>query len=118
MRVDDPDPGFAKALQQASGGIEGEIRVAMQYMFQAVGARGPVKYRDLLMGAATEALDYIEMLACAVPQNHEGADMHANVTAEAALPNPNATISWKQTKKRSSPGSKTPTRWRTRPSKF
>jgi Mn-containing catalase len=40
VRVEDPNPVFAKALQQAIGGIEGEIRVAMQYMFQAWGTRG------------------------------------------------------------------------------
>jgi Mn-containing catalase len=39
VTVDNPDPGFANALQQAIGGIEGEIRVAMQYMFQAFGVR-------------------------------------------------------------------------------
>lgn len=40
VKVDTPDPQFAKLLQQAIGGVEGEIRVAMQYFFQAMGARG------------------------------------------------------------------------------
>ncbi len=40
VKVDKPNPVFAKHLQQAIGGIEGEIRVAMQYFFQAMGARG------------------------------------------------------------------------------
>ena len=35
VRVEWPNPLFARALQQAIGGVEGEIRVAMQYMFQA-----------------------------------------------------------------------------------
>lgn len=39
--MDDPDPVFARQLQQAIGGVEGEIRVAMQYLFQGFGARGP-----------------------------------------------------------------------------
>ena len=43
IRVDRPDLVFAKHLQQAIGGIEGEIRVAMQYFFQAMGARGDPK---------------------------------------------------------------------------
>ena len=43
VKVDRPDPVFAKYLQQAIGGIEGEIRVAMQYFFQAMGARGDAK---------------------------------------------------------------------------
>ena len=73
VRVDTPDPLFARALQQAIGGVEGEIRVAMQYFFQAMGARGPKKYRDMLLNTATEELGHIEMLATAVALNLEGA---------------------------------------------
>jgi Mn-containing catalase len=75
VNVEEPDPAFAKALQQAIGGIEGEIRVALQYLFQAFGARGPQKYRDLLMETGTEELGHIEMLATAVALNLEGADV-------------------------------------------
>ncbi len=53
-------------LQQAIGGVEGEIRVAMQYFFQAMGARGDVRIRDLLISTATEELSHIEMLGYAV----------------------------------------------------
>jgi Mn-containing catalase len=63
VEVETPDPLFARALQQAIGGVEGEIRVALQYFFQAWGARGPVKYRDLLISTATEELAHIEMLS-------------------------------------------------------
>ncbi len=35
VRVDTPNPVFAKALQQAIGSIQGEIRVCLQYLFQA-----------------------------------------------------------------------------------
>ncbi|MGR3496497.1 manganese catalase family protein [Citreimonas sp.] len=73
VRVDTPDPIFAKHLQQAIGGIEGEIRVAMQYFFQAMGARGDAKYRDMLMMTATEELSHIEFLGHAVALNLEGA---------------------------------------------
>jgi Mn-containing catalase len=73
VRVETPDPQFARALQQAIGGVEGEIRVAMQYFFQACGARGDPKFRDLLMNTATEELGHIEMLATAVALNLEGA---------------------------------------------
>ncbi|TPW30460.1 manganese catalase family protein [Pararhizobium mangrovi] len=73
VRVDTPDPQFAKLLQQAIGGVEGEIRVAMQYFFQAMGARGDDKYRDLLMATATEELSHIEFLGHAVALNLEGA---------------------------------------------
>jgi Mn-containing catalase len=71
VRVDTPNPLFAKMLQQAIGGIEGEIRVAMQYFFQAWGARGPKKYRHLLLQTATEELAHIEMLSTAVALNLE-----------------------------------------------
>ena len=43
VRVERPNPLFARALQQAIGGVEGEIRVMMQYMFHAWGNRGPKK---------------------------------------------------------------------------
>lgn len=73
VRVETPNPMFARALQQAIGGVEGEIRVAMQYFFQACGARGNPKFRDLLMNTAAEELGHIEMLATAVALNLEGA---------------------------------------------
>jgi Mn-containing catalase len=73
VRVDTPNPIFAKMLQQAIGGVEGEIRVATQYLFQAWGSRGPQKYRDMLLETGTEELAHIEMLATAVALNLEGA---------------------------------------------
>ncbi|MCQ0988364.1 manganese catalase family protein [Jiella marina] len=73
VRVDTPDPQFAKLLQQAIGGVEGEIRVAMQYFFQAMGARGDDRIRDLLISTATEELSHIEFLGHAVALNLEGA---------------------------------------------
>ena len=72
VKVESPDPLFARMLQQAIGGVEGEIRVCMQYFFQAWGARGPTtKYRDLLLNTATEEIGHIEMLATAVALNLE-----------------------------------------------
>ena len=74
VAVDKPDPVFARSLQQAIGGVEGEIRVCMQYFFQAWGNRAPnTKYRDLLLHTATEELGHIEMLATAVAMNLETA---------------------------------------------
>ncbi|MBN8901966.1 MAG: catalase [Rhodospirillales bacterium 69-11] len=74
VRVSNPDPLFARQLQQAIGGIEGEIRVCLQYFFQAWGARGPTnKYRDMLLHTATEEIGHIEMLATAVALNLENA---------------------------------------------
>jgi Mn-containing catalase len=95
VRVDEPNPIFAKHLQQAIGGVEGEIRVAMQYLFQSWGARGPRKYRDMLMETGTEELSHIEMLATAVAMNLEGAEaeiqseeLHPIVTAKLGGQNP------------------------------
>jgi Mn-containing catalase len=73
VRVEKPNPAFAKLLQQAIGGIEGEIRVCLQYLFQAWGNRGPSKYRDMLMDTGTEEISHIEMLCTAVALNLEGA---------------------------------------------
>ncbi|EMR04372.1 manganese catalase family protein [Cesiribacter andamanensis] len=73
VRVDKPNPLFAKMLQQAIGGIEGEIRVCMQYLFQAWNSRGPAKYRDMLLETGTEEISHIEMLSTAVALNLEGA---------------------------------------------
>jgi Mn-containing catalase len=72
VRVDSPNPLYAKMLQQAIGGVEGEIRVCMQYLFQAWGARGPKKYRDMLLNTGTEEIGHIEMLSTAVALNLEG----------------------------------------------
>ncbi|GAA0569720.1 manganese catalase family protein [Craurococcus roseus] len=75
MRVERPNPGFARASQQAIGGVEGEIRVMMQHMFQAWGSRGPKKYRDMLLNTGTEEIGHIEMLSTAVALNLEGAPL-------------------------------------------
>jgi Mn-containing catalase len=73
VRVEKPNPAYAKLLQQAIGGIEGEIRVCLQYLFQAWGNRGPAKYRDMLLDTGTEEISHIEMLSTAVALNLEGA---------------------------------------------
>ncbi len=74
VTVEKPDPRFARMLQQAIGGVEGEIRVCMQYFFQAWGNRAPTtKYRDMLLHTATEEIGHIEMLATAVALNLEAA---------------------------------------------
>ena len=78
VRCDNPDPLFARQLQQAIGGIEGEIRVCLQYFFQAWGSHAPDnKYRDLLLHTATEEMGHVEMLATAVALNLEKAPLDA-----------------------------------------
>jgi Mn-containing catalase len=73
VRVDRPNPVFARMLQQAIGGIEGEMRVMNQYLFQAWNFRGPTRYKDMLLHTGTEEIGHIEMLATAVALNLEGA---------------------------------------------
>ncbi|WP_049924785.1 manganese catalase family protein [Halopiger djelfimassiliensis] len=73
VTVEEPDPHFAKLLQQAIGGQEGEMRVALQYLFQAWALPEEYEaYRNLLMETATEELGHIEMLATAVTKNLRG----------------------------------------------
>ena len=72
VRVDNPDPRFARYLQQAIGGVEGEIRVCMQYFFQGWATANP-KYRDMLISTATEEIAHIEMLSTAVALNLQNA---------------------------------------------
>jgi len=72
VRVDKPNPVFARMLQQAIGGPEGEMRVMNQYLFQAWGTRGPKKYRDMLLHTGTEEIGHIELLATAVAMNLDG----------------------------------------------
>lgn len=86
VRVDTPSPLFARMLQQAIGGVEGEIRVMLQYLFQAWGSRGPTKYRNMLLETGTEEIAHIEMLATAVAMNLEASP--AVVQEQAAKDNP------------------------------
>ena len=82
VKVEKPNPVFARALQQAIGGIQGEIRVCLQYLFQAWGSRGPKKYRDMLLETGTEEMGHIEMLATAVALNLEGAPLEQDEAAK------------------------------------
>jgi Mn-containing catalase len=86
VEVGSPDPIFARQLQQAIGGVEGEIRVCLQYFFQAWGARGPAKYRDILLNTATEEISHIEMLATAVALNLETAPATLQESSVTANP--------------------------------
>ncbi|MAU11896.1 MAG: catalase [Anaerolineaceae bacterium] len=87
VRVEKPNALFAKRLQQAIGGTEGEIRVCMQYMFQAWAmTKKSNKYRSLLLYTAAEELSHIEMLATAVAKNLSNAPV--DLQEDAAYRNP------------------------------
>jgi Mn-containing catalase len=92
VRVERPNPIFAKMLQQAIGGVEGEIRVCLQYLFQAWGARGPKKYRDMLLETGTEEIGHIEMLSTAVALNLQNAPLEMQEAAANGNPMVNAVL--------------------------
>lgn len=71
-KPDEPDPVYAKKLQEILGGQFGEISVMMQYLFQAWNCRGPAKYRDMLLDIGTEEMAHIEMLATMICRLLEG----------------------------------------------
>src|SRR3954453_3118833 len=66
VRVDTPDLLFARQLQQAIGGIEGEIRVCMQYFFQAWGLAGP--RLSTVICSSTQRRKKLGTLKCSLPQ--------------------------------------------------
>ena len=88
VEVEEPDPIFAKYLQEAIGGVEGEMRVCLQYLFQAFGVPDEhAEYRKLLMQTATEEIGHIEMLTTAVAKNLEGAptDLREDMKQDGAV---------------------------------
>lgn len=76
VEVEEPDPIFAKMLQEGIGGIEGELRVALQYMAQAMGLPKTEEfkpYRRALIDTAAEEFGHVEMYVTAVHKNLQGA---------------------------------------------
>jgi len=92
VRVERPNPLFAKMLQQAIGGVEGEIRVCLQYLFQAWGAHGPAKYKHMLLETGTEEMGHIEMLSTAVALNLQNAPLEMQEQAANQNPLVNAVL--------------------------
>ncbi|QLD87871.1 manganese catalase family protein [Natronomonas salina] len=95
VEVEEPNPAFAKMLQQAIGGLEGEMRVALQYFFQAAAVPDEhAEYREVLRDTAAEELNHIEMLATAVNKNLEGAEVSLDDGLDAfACQNPRQFLS-------------------------
>ncbi|WP_224270011.1 manganese catalase family protein [Haloprofundus salinisoli] len=76
VEVEEPDPIFAKMLQEGIGGVEGELRVALQYMAQAMGLPKTEEfkpYRRALIDTAAEEFGHVEMYVTAVHKNLQGA---------------------------------------------
>jgi Mn-containing catalase len=62
VRVDQPNPKFAKMLLEQFGGANGELAAAMRYFTQGW-AESDVQRRDMLLDIATEELSHLEMVA-------------------------------------------------------
>lgn len=67
-KPDQPDPVYAKKLQEILGGQFGEITVMVQYLFQGWNCRGEQKYRDMLLDIGTEEMAHVEMIATMIAQ--------------------------------------------------
>ncbi len=79
VRVDQPDPIYAKHLQELIGGKYGEMSVMMQYLFQGWGLRGDEsdprlrRIKDMLLDTGTEEIAHVEMLATCISLLLDGA---------------------------------------------
>jgi Mn-containing catalase len=66
-RVSKPDPRFARILLEQFGGVNGELKAAMQYFTQAFTCKQPYpdKY-DMLMDIATEEFSHLEIVGATI----------------------------------------------------
>jgi manganese catalase len=67
VRVDEPNPEFAKMLLEQFGGPNGELAAALRYFTQGW-AEPDAKRRDMLMDIATEELSHLEMVGQTIVQ--------------------------------------------------
>jgi Mn-containing catalase len=65
VRVDEPNPQFAKMLLEQFGGPNGELAAAMRYFTQGWKEKDE-KRRSMLLDIATEELSHLEMVAQAL----------------------------------------------------
>ena len=78
VRVDRPDPVYAKQLQELIGGKFGEMTVMMQYLLQGWSVRGDAgdpelaRLKDMLLDTGTEEIAHVEMLSTCVALLLEG----------------------------------------------
>jgi Mn-containing catalase len=79
VRVDKPDPIYARQLQELIGGKYGEMSVMMQYLFQGWALRGDqsdarlARIKDMLLDTGTEEIAHVEMLATCIAMLLDGA---------------------------------------------
>jgi len=66
-RVSGPDPKFASLLLEQFGGMNGELKAAMQYFIQAFSVRQPYPEQyDMLMDIATEEFSHLEIVGATI----------------------------------------------------
>ncbi len=80
-KPDNPDPIFAKQMQELLGGQWGEMSVMMTYLFQGWNSRGPAKYKDMLLNTATEEIGHVEMIATMIARLLETSPVEAEKAA-------------------------------------
>jgi len=61
VRIDQPNPDFAKMLLEQFGGPNGELGAAMRYFTQGWNEKDPAR-RSMLLDIATEELSHLEMV--------------------------------------------------------
>ena len=80
-KPEQPDPVYAKKLQEVLGGQWGEISVMMTYLFQGWNCRAPQKYRDMILDIGTEEIAHVEMLATMIARLLESSPVEAREEA-------------------------------------
>ena len=90
---DNPDPVYAKKLQEILGGQWGEITVTMQYLLQGWNCRMPGKYKDLLLDVGTEEIGHVEMISIMITKLLEGAPVEDQEAAMKSNPGVAAVMS-------------------------
>jgi len=71
VRVNEPNPQFAKLLLEQFGGPNGELAAALRYFTQGW-AESDAKRRDMLLDIATEELSHLEMVGQTIVQLIKG----------------------------------------------
>ena len=92
VRVDKPDPLFAKQVQELLGGKYGEFTVMSQYLAQGWGLRGAegnprlTRIKDLLLDTAAEEIMHVEMLSTMIGLLLSGTSPEQQLQAATASP--------------------------------
>lgn len=92
VRVEKPDPVFARQVQELLGGKYGEFTVMSQYLAQGWGLRGAegdprmMRIKDLLLDTAAEEIMHVEMLSTMIGLLLNGASPDQQAQSAASSP--------------------------------